>query len=282
MAFDFIKKLFTKYSKIEPQIFEELEEKMIEADMGFKITEEILKNLKSKKFNNMEDLKLELKKILFEYLLEGEIIKNEGLNLIIFCGVNGVGKTTSIAKLANYLKNKNFKIKLVAGDTFRAAGIEQLEVWSERLKISLIKSKLGSDPAALLYDAINSAQNEKIDYLIVDTAGRMHTRNDLMREMLKIYNVSLKKLNNKNIENLLVLDATTGQNTFNQSLMFKNYLPITGIFLTKLDSSFKAGILFRICKELSIPIKFIGTGEKVEDMKEFKKNEFIKNLLGET
>ena len=282
MAFDFIKKLFTKYSKIEPQIFEELEEKMIEADMGFKITEEILKNLKSKKFNNIEDLKLELKKILFEYLLEGEIIKNEGLNLIIFCGVNGVGKTTSIAKLANYLKNKNFKVKLVAGDTFRAAGIEQLEVWSERLKISLIKSKLGSDPAALLYDAINSAQNERIDYLIVDTAGRMHTRNDLMREMLKIYNVSLKKLNNKNIENLLVLDATTGQNAFNQSLMFKNYLPITGIFLTKFDSSFKAGILFRICKELSIPIKFIGTGEKVEDMKEFKKNEFIKKLLGET
>lgn len=279
MALDFIKKIFNRYPKIEQKFFDELEENLIESDAGLEFTEKIIKTLKESKIEDKEKLRVLLKDILFNLLIEGELKKNDGLNVIIFCGVNGVGKTTSIAKLANYLKNKDLKVKLVAADTFRAAGIEQLEVWSQRIKVPIIKSTLGQDPAALVYDAITSAEIDKTDYLIIDTAGRMHTRDDLMRQMEKIYKVASKRIPVDNIEILLVLDATSGQNAFNQVKIFKQYLPVSGIFLAKFDTSFKAAILFRICSETGIPIKFIGKGEKIDDIEEFKKEKFLQKII---
>lgn len=279
MPLGFLKKIFTRYSKISSEFIEELEETLIEADVGMQVTEQIIDEIKRKKVASLEEAREIIKTIISDIIIEGEIIKGEGLKVIIFCGVNGVGKTTSIAKLANYLRNHGYKIKLAAGDTFRAAGIEQLEVWAERLKLPVIKQQQGADPGAVVYDAISSALSDNDDYLIVDTAGRMHTREDLMREMEKIYKVAQKRIPQQNIENLVVIDATTGQNGFNQVSMFNQYLNITGIFLAKFDSSFKAGIILRISKELRIPIKFIGTGEKLEDISEFNKTIFIEKLF---
>jgi len=279
MPLGFLKKIFTRYSKISSEFIEKLEETLIEADVGMQVTEQIIDEIKRKKVASLEEAREIIKAIISDIIIEGEIIKREGLKVIIFCGVNGVGKTTSIAKLANYLRNHGYKIKLAAGDTFRAAGIEQLEVWAERLKLPVIKQQQGADPGAVVYDAISSALSDNDDYLIVDTAGRMHTREDLMREMEKIYKVAQKRIPQQNIENLVVIDATTGQNGFNQVSMFNQYLNITGIFLAKFDSSFKAGIILRISKELRIPIKFIGTGEKLEDISEFNKTIFIEKLF---
>ncbi len=279
MGLDFLKKIFNRYNKINKEFIDEIEQTLIEADVGVITTEEIIHRLQDEKITSIEDAKEVIKQIIAESILEGKLANNNGLNVIIFCGVNGVGKTTSIAKLGYYLKKQGLKIKIAAGDTFRAAGIEQIQVWSERLKIPTIKQTQGSDPGAVVFDAISSALAEGDNYLLVDTAGRMHTREDLMREMQKIYKVVQKRIPETNIENLVVLDATTGQNGFNQASMFKQYLPITGIFLAKYDSSFKAGIIIRVSKELGIPIKFLGTGENVEDIAEFKKLKFIEKLI---
>jgi len=279
MAFNFLKKVFKKYSKMDESFICELEESLIEADVGMVTTDEIIDIIKNKRVDDGENLKGIIKNIIGDYLLEGSIVKSDGLKVILFFGINGVGKTTSVAKMANFLKNMRYKVRMVAGDTFRAAGVEQLKIWGERLKIPVVSQPTGSDPASVVYDGISSAIANNDDYLLVDTAGRMHTREDLMRQLDKIFKVIEKRIDRNNIENIALVDATTGQNGFNQLTMFKKSLPVTGIFLAKFDSTFKAGIIIRICNELKIPIKFIGTGEKIDDISVFSKDDFLEKLI---
>ncbi len=279
MAFNFLKKVFKKYSKMDESFICELEESLIEADVGMVTTDEIIDIIKNKRVEDGENLKGIIKNIIGDYLLEGSIVKSDGLKVILFFGINGVGKTTSVAKMANFLKNMRYKVRMVAGDTFRAAGVEQLKIWGERLKIPVVSQPTGSDPASVVYDGISSAIANNDDYLLVDTAGRMHTREDLMRQLDKIFKVIEKRIDRNNIENIALVDATTGQNGFNQLTMFKKSLPVTGIFLAKFDSTFKAGIIIRICNELKIPIKFIGTGEKIDDISVFSKDDFLEKLI---
>lgn len=282
---NFFTNLKTKKTPIDEQFYEEFEEKLIEADMGPLATEQILDDLKkdssNKNINDIEHLKQYLKDYLAQLISskeeEWQDNQNE-LKIILFTGINGVGKTTSLAKLAHYLQSKGKKLKLVAGDTFRAAAIEQLTVWAERLNLPIIKSTQGSDPAAIVFDGITSAINDNCDYLLIDTAGRMHTSDNLMRELQKIKNICLKKVKEENIKNILVIDSTTGHNGFNQAEIFKKFIPVSGVFLAKYDSIFKGGIIIRISKELQIPIQFIGTGETVSDFHFFNKNNFIESL----
>ncbi|MBN1899443.1 MAG: signal recognition particle-docking protein FtsY [Spirochaetes bacterium] len=279
MPLGFLKKVIRKFNKMDRLFLEEMEQTLIQADVGLITTEEILEKIQRKNPKSRDETKELISEIMAGIIQEGELCQKNGLGVILFCGVNGVGKTTSLAKIAHYLKKKGKKCKLVAADTYRAAGIEQLEVWAEKLKIPVIKQFQGSDPGAVVFDAINSGLSDRDDYLLVDTAGRMHTREDLMREIVKVYNVVLKKIPEDHIEVLVVLDATTGQNGFNQAVEFKKYLPVQGAFLAKYDSSFKAGIIIRISKELNIPIKFVGTGEKIEDMDTFRKKDYITNIF---
>lgn len=268
--------------KIDNNFFENFEETLIEADVGPKTAMEILEHLKKisqkQKLNDIDELKTYLIKYLNETLITGKIIDNSDLNIILFSGINGVGKTTSLAKCANYLKNNNKKVKIAAGDTFRAAATEQIDIWANRIKVPIIKSTMGTDSGALIYDSITSSLSDKTDYLLIDTAGRMYTSDDLMKELQKIMNICTKRIPKKNIENILVIDSTTGQNGFIQTETFQKFIPITGIFLSKYDSIFKGGSIIRICSELNIPVKFIGTGESLDDFKYFNKEEFTQSL----
>lgn len=269
------------FKSVDEDLLEELEEALIMADLGVNTTCEIIDKLrdasKEKKITESEELKGELKAILTEILTEGgnEMVLEGKPAVVMVIGVNGVGKTTSIGKLAHLYKTMGKKVIIAAADTFRAAAIEQLEVWADRADAEIIKHQEGSDPAAVIYDAINAAENRGADVLLCDTAGRLHNKKNLMEELKKIYRIIDKELPNSSKEVLLVLDATTGQNAVYQAQQFKEAADITGIILTKLDGTAKGGIVFAIKNEYNIPVKLIGLGEGIDDMEEFDPEAFV-------
>jgi fused signal recognition particle receptor len=257
----------------------QLEEILIGADIGPAISYELIESIKTKNISNIEDAIEFLKNELQKYLLDSRIdIKKGKLNIILVLGVNGVGKTTSIAKLANYYIQKDFKVLLAAADTFRAAATEQLTRWANKIDIPVIKQGEGADPASIVFDAIDSAKAKAVDLLIIDTAGRLHTKMNLMDELKKIEKI-IKSKGEFNKLNLLVIDGTTGQNAFHQAESFNNAVTINGIMVTKYDAQAKGGIVFTIEKKLGIPFLFIGTGEKIENIEEFRKDVFIEKIF---
>jgi len=272
--------------KIDEALFEEIETALLKADVGVKATQEIMKFLReeSKKrgITEGEDLKALLKEKLIEILsgCKGELnLKGEKPDVILFLGINGSGKTTTVGKLSSLLKKEGKSIVLAAADTFRAAAIEQLEVWANRAGARLVKHSQGADPSAVVFDAINSAKSRQEDIVIVDTAGRLHTKENLIKELQKIKRTIQKFSPNQPCETLLVLDGTIGQNSINQAKTFKEAVDITGIIITKLDGTAKGGAIIPICQELKIPIKFIGVGEDIEDLQPFDPKNFVNALF---
>ena len=278
--------LFKSFVKVDEDMLEELEELLIMADVGVASTEAIIERLRERirdeRITEPEDCRVALQEILVDMIGEGEGLRLDTTpSVILVIGVNGVGKTTSIAKIANRLKSQNKHVVLAAADTFRAAAIDQLQVWADRVGVELIKHTEGSDPAAVVFDAVSAAKKREADVLIVDTAGRLHNKKNLMDELAKINRVIERELPGASRETMLVLDATTGQNAVNQAKEFKNAAEITGLILTKLDGTAKGGIVFSIKEELNIPVKFIGVGEQMDDMQEFNASDFV-NALFET
>ena len=271
---------------IDQKLFDELEETLIMADVGPTFTYELIEKMKDqvkrKELGNPELLKKVLQDTITETLEKTEaplhIPKNE-LFTIMVVGVNGTGKTTTIGKLARNLKSDGLSVMLVAADTFRAAAIEQLEVWGQRADVPLIKQKIGADPSAVVFDAILAAKARKADVVIIDTAGRLHTKVNLMEELKKMKRILGRELPGAPHEILLVLDATTGQNAIAQAKMFNNEIGVSGIILTKLDGTAKGGVIIGIAGELSIPIRYIGIGEGMDDLKIFKSEEFVGALF---
>ena len=283
---DKVDALFKQFVKVDEDLFDELEELLISADIGVNTTEEILDELRDTVKENRIKEPAEVKRELFD-ILRRMIGEHEPLNLstkpsvILVIGVNGVGKTTSIGKISAELKRQGKKVVVAAADTFRAAAAEQLNVWTDRAGVDIIKQVAGADPASVVYDAISAVKSRNADVLIVDTAGRLHNKKNLMDELAKIDRVIARELPNSAKETLLVLDATTGQNAVYQAKEFKEASKITGLVLTKLDGTAKGGIVISIKKELGIPVKFIGVGEQVDDMKPFDSKEFAGALFEE-
>ena len=278
--------LFKSFVKIDEDLFDELEELLISADIGVATTEEILDELREAVKENRLKEPDEVKAELFS-ILKSMIGEHEPLNLsttpsvVLVIGVNGVGKTTSIGKISAELKRQGKKVVVAAADTFRAAAAEQLSVWCTRAGVDIIKQGAGADPASVVFDAINAVKSRKADVLIIDTAGRLHNKKNLMDELAKIDRVIGKELPDSARETLLVLDATTGQNAVMQAKEFKEAAKITGLVLTKLDGTAKGGIVLSIKKELGIPVKYIGVGEQIDDMKPFSADEFASALFAE-
>lgn len=281
--------LVARYRKVDEEFFEELEEVLIQADVGFDTVLELVDELKMEvKRRNIKET-AQVKEIILEKLVDiyqsGEEqittlnIQNDGPTVILFVGVNGVGKTTTIGKLAYKFKQEGKKVLLAAGDTFRAGAIEQLEVWGERVGVDVIKQSEGSDPAAVMYDAIQAAKSRKIDILLCDTAGRLQNKVNLMKELEKVKRVIQREIPGAPHEVLLVLDATTGQNAMVQAKQFKDATDVTGIILTKLDGTAKGGIVIAIRKELNIPVKFVGLGEKMDDLQPFDLEQYVYGLF---
>ena len=283
---DKVDALFKKFVKVDEDLFDELEELLISADIGAYTTEEILDELrdtvKDKRIKEPEEVKRELFDILRRMIGEHEPLNlSTRPSVILVIGVNGVGKTTSIGKISAELKRQGKKVVVAAADTFRAAAAEQLNVWTDRAGVDIIKQAAGADPASVVYDAISAVKSRNADVLIVDTAGRLHNKKNLMDELAKIDRVIARELPNAAKETLLVLDATTGQNAVFQAKEFKEASKITGLVLTKLDGTAKGGIIISIKKELGIPVKFIGVGEQIDDMKPFDSKEFAGALFEE-
>lgn len=279
-----IDQMLKAFTKVDEDLLEELEEMLICADVGAGATDEIIEKLrhdiKEEKIKDADEVRAFLKNTLKEMIGEGEPLKLETKpSVILVIGVNGAGKTTSIGKISNKLRADGKKVVVAAADTFRAAAIDQLAVWCERSGVDLVKQSEGSDPAAVVFDAISYAKNKGADVLIVDTAGRLHNKKNLMNELEKINRVITRELPDASRENLLVLDATTGQNAVLQAKEFKNAAEITGLVLNKLDGTAKGGIVLSIKRELGIPVKFIGVGEKIDDMQPFSAEEFISALF---
>ncbi|HOO40204.1 MAG TPA: signal recognition particle-docking protein FtsY [Syntrophales bacterium] len=272
--------------KISPELFEELEEVLIAADVGPSFTYELIERMKEevkrKDLDKADLLRKVLRDTMADILKRSEapllIPKNE-LFVIMVVGVNGTGKTTTIGKLAMRFQGKGMPVMLAAADTFRAAAIEQLEIWSKRANVPLIKQKMDSDPSAVVYDAVHAAQAGKADVVIIDTAGRLHTKVNLMEELKKMKRILARELPGAPHEVLLVLDATTGQNALTQAKMFAEEIGVTGLVLTKLDGTSKGGVIIRIAHELHLPIRYIGIGEGIEDLRRFKSEEFIDALF---
>ena len=283
---DKVDALFKKFVKVDEDLFDELEELLISADIGAYTTEEILDELrdtvKDKRIKEPEEVKRELFDILRRMIGEHEPLNlSTKPSVILVIGVNGVGKTTSIGKISAELKRQGKKVVVAAADTFRAAAAEQLNVWCDRAGVDIIKQAAGADPASVVFDAISAVKSRGADVLIVDTAGRLHNKKNLMDELAKIDRVIARELPNAAKETLLVLDATTGQNAVFQAKEFKEASKITGLVLTKLDGTAKGGIIISIKKELGIPVKFIGVGEQIDDMKPFDSKEFAGALFEE-
>ena len=279
-----IEEIVKVFVKVDEELLEELEELLICADVGVSATEEIIDKLRDQikdgRLKEKEQVMDALKSILQEMIGEGEPLKLDTQpSVVLVIGVNGAGKTTSIGKISNILRSQGKKVVVAAADTFRAAAIDQLAVWCERANVELVKQSEGSDPAAVVYDAANYAKNKKADVLIVDTAGRLHNKKNLMNELSKINRVIDRELPGVSRENLLVLDATTGQNGVLQAKEFKNSAEITGLVLNKLDGTAKGGVVLSIKQELDIPVKFIGVGEKIDDMEAFDSKEFVSALF---
>ncbi|WP_074010960.1 signal recognition particle-docking protein FtsY [Romboutsia timonensis] len=283
---DKIDDVLKSYTKVDEELLEELEEILITADVGVNTTMDIIDKLRDKikenKITEPAGVKAELKNII------GEILTNENSTLnveksptiILMVGVNGVGKTTTIGKLANRYKQEGKKVLLAAGDTFRAAAIEQLEVWAGRSNVDIIKHQEGADPGAVVFDAIKAAKARKVDLLICDTAGRLHNKANLMNELGKVFKIVDREFPEANKEVLLVVDATTGQNAVVQAKTFKEVADITGIVLTKLDGTAKGGVVLAVKSEVDVPVKLIGVGEKVEDLQDFDAKAFSEALFG--
>ena len=276
---------------MDEEFFEELEEILIGADVGFDTVMELVDELRREvKRKNIQDPR-EVQAVISEKLVDiydsaGETstelnIQTDGLTVILFVGVNGVGKTTTIGKLAHKFKSEGKNVLLAAGDTFRAGAIEQLEVWGERVGVDVIKQGAGSDPAAVMYDAVQSAKSRKADILICDTAGRLQNKVNLMKELEKVKSVIEREVPGAPHEVLLVLDATTGQNAMIQAKTFKEATDVSGIVLTKLDGTAKGGIVLAIRNELEIPVKFVGLGEKMDDLQEFNAEQYVYGLFAD-
>ena len=281
-----INDLFKSFVKIDEDMLDELEELLITSDIGASTTmyilDELRERIREKRLTEPEDAKAELKEILLSLIGESEPLRlSTKPSVILVIGVNGVGKTTSIGKMSAELKSQGKRVLVCAADTFRAAAIEQLSVWCDRAGVDLIKQAGGSDPAAVVYDAANAAKSRGSDVLIIDTAGRLHNKKNLMDELAKIDRVISRELPDAERETLLVLDATTGQNAVNQAKEFKNAADITGLVLTKLDGTAKGGIVFSVKRELDMPVKFIGVGEGIDDMKPFEAKAFVDALFEE-
>ncbi len=297
MAFDFFKKIIRKIDqvvtgrgKIDEALFEEFEENLLQADVNVHTTTAILKDLREavqdermKTSDEVVDrLRANVVSILSKTATPEKIaLKTNAISptLYLIVGVNGVGKTTSIAKLANLLQKQGKKVILAAGDTFRAAAIDQLEIWAKRTNTEMIRHKEGGDPSAVIFDAIRAAKARGADYVIADTAGRLHTRANLMEELKKINRVTERELGRPADETLLVLDATTGQNAISQAKQFQLAVPLSGLILTKLDGTARGGIVITIADELQLPIKLVGVGEKAEDLRIFDPEWFVNSLF---
>ena len=276
--------LLKSFVRIDEDLFDQLEELLISADLGVDTTEYILDELREKvkdgRLKDPEDVRMALREILCSLVGEGEPLKLETKpSAILVIGVNGVGKTTSIGKISAHFVAEGKKVIVAAADTFRAAAIEQLAVWCRRSGAELIAQSGGSDPAAVVFDAAQAAKSRKADLLIVDTAGRLQNKKNLMDELAKIDRVLTRELPDASRETLLVLDATTGQNALSQAKEFARAAGVTGLILTKLDGTAKGGMIFSIRRELGIPVKFIGVGEKIEDMRPFDASEFVAALF---
>ncbi|MDP4094383.1 MAG: signal recognition particle-docking protein FtsY [Bacillota bacterium] len=279
-----IDKVLVSFGKIDEDLFEELEEILITSDIGLETTTRIIEDIKAKVKENKITDPTAIKGLLKEELMkltEGEssLKLDTTPSVIVIIGVNGVGKTTSIGKIANLLKNQGKKVVLAAADTFRAAAIDQLEIWAKRADVELIKHSEGSDPAAVIFDAIQSAKAKKADVLICDTAGRLHTKKNLMEELKKVFRIIDRELPGASRENLLVLDATTGQNALSQAKTFGEVVDLSGIVLTKLDGTAKGGIVIAVKSELNVPIKLVGVGEGMDDLQNFNSKEFVEALF---
>lgn len=283
--------LVARYRKVDEEFFEELEEILIGADVGFDTVMELIEELKLEvKRKNIQDPR-EVQAVISEKLVEiyenaGEVpnglnIQKDELTVILFVGVNGVGKTTTIGKLAHKFKTEGKSVLLAAGDTFRAGAIDQLEVWGERVGVDVIKQGEGSDPAAVMYDAVRAAKSRGADILLCDTAGRLQNKVNLMKELEKVKRVIEREIPGAPHEVLLVLDATTGQNALIQTKTFKEVTDVSGIVLTKLDGTAKGGIVLAIRNELKIPVKFVGLGEKMDDLQEFDSEKYVYGLFAD-
>lgn len=282
-----IEKLIIGYADIDDDLLDELEETLIMSDVGVKTTERLMadvrKGIKKKAINTPEDLKPFLAEKISEILLTGSDetrIAAAGPTVLLVIGVNGVGKTTTIGKLAAYYKEQGKSVMLAAADTFRAAAIDQLQIWGERTGVPVIRHEEGSDPAAVAFDAVKAARARGVDVLLIDTAGRLHTKSNLMEELKKINRVVQREIAEAPHETLLVLDATTGQNAISQADLFQKAAAITGIVLTKLDGTAKGGVIIGLKSELAMPVKWIGVGEGVDDLRPFNAREFSRALFG--
>ena len=276
--------LFRGFTKVDEDLLDELEELLIQADIGVSATEEIMDHLRDAvdegRIREKEQVISTLQTLLSDMIGEGgELNLSTTPSVILVIGVNGAGKTTSIGKISNRLRREGKRVVVAAADTFRAAAIDQLAVWCERAKVDLVRQSEGSDPAAVVFDAANYAKTKGADVLIIDTAGRLHNKKNLMNELSKINRIIDRELPGAARENLLVLDATTGQNAILQAKEFRNSADITGLILNKLDGTAKGGIVISIKKELGIPVKFVGVGEQIDDMEEFRSGEFIRALF---
>lgn len=282
-----VEDLFVRRKKIDEEFYEELEEILIGADVGVNTVMELMDELRAEvKKRRIEDAS-DLRPVLSEKLIglldtEGDAtltMAPSGLTVILFVGVNGVGKTTTIGKLAHRFKQQGKKVLMAAGDTFRAGAIEQLEVWGQRVGVDVIKQQAGSDPAAVMFDAIQAAKTRQADVLLCDTAGRMQNKSNLMEELNKIFRIIKREIPEAPHEVLLVLDANTGQNALQQARLFGDKSGVTGLVLTKLDSTSKGGIVIAIRQEMNIPVKLVGLGEKMDDLQDFDSEQFVHALF---
>lgn len=284
-----VDKLVYGKSKIDDDIIERVEEILLSSDVGVQTTEILIDNIKKRvkeeKYERPEELRVILKDELEKIFSSGIHQSSNGFEInkkpyiVMVVGVNGVGKTTSIGKLAYNFRNDGHSVLIAAADTFRAAAIEQLETWAKRAGCEIIQLKQGSDPGAVVYNAVNNAKSKGTDVVIIDTAGRLHTKTNLMEELKKIKRVIQKLISDAPHEILLVIDATTGQNGLNQAKEFANTIGLTGLILTKLDGTAKGGIVLKISNELKIPVKFVGVGEQIDDLQIFNKENFVKALI---
>ncbi len=282
-----IDQMLGNYTKIDEDMLEELEEILITSDVGYETTVEIVdrlrQNLKEKLIDNPAQVKPELKLVIESMLQENQesLRIQESPSILVVVGVNGVGKTTSIGKLAHQIKGQGKSVLLAAADTFRAAAADQLTIWAERSGVDIVKHQEGADPSAVIFDGIHAAKKRNIDVLICDTAGRLHNRKNLMQELGKIFKIVEREYPEANKEVLLVIDATTGQNAMNQAKVFQEVAPLSGIILTKLDGTAKGGVVLAITQELKIPVKFIGVGEQIDDLQMFDASSFAEAMIGE-
>ena len=280
MSMSFFRNLFSGLKKDVREALPDIEERLLESDIGMTTTQWLIDSLKNSKCKTEEEALAFLKEKIQTLVTPASSwqISTSKPHALFFVGVNGSGKTTSLAKMALWLKNQNQHSLLIAGDTFRAAAMDQLKIWSERLNLECVAGQMGSDPGSVIFDGLQAAVSRKVDCALVDTSGRLQSKAHLMEELKKIYRVAEKALGRKPDDTFLVLDATTGQNGLSQALHFKDATPLTGLVLSKYDSQASGGILLRIVQETGLPVRFVGTGEKSEDWKIFDPKEFAERI----